>query len=144
MSRFSTAVVTPAAASGAPYLTIHTGATYRAIIYEMGILTQATTASFIGLIRPSNTPVATTSQLGQNEDGSSTITSTVNVDTAWSTAPTIGTNFLREAIMPANADAYTIWTWPFGLIIPTSSWLVLWNNGASAASALDVHVVWDE
>jgi hypothetical protein len=144
MARYSAAVTTPAAAAGAAFATIHSVATDRPRILEIGAFCNAATASSLQLIRPNNTPVASTSVLGQAEDPADPA-ATANVDTAWSTAPTIGSNIpLRRALLPATAGAGVIWVFQNGLFIPVSSWLVLWNYGAGAGSALSLYVVWDE
>lgn len=135
-----------AAASGAPYATIHTGANLVAAIREMGIFLNAATASSVELIRPNNSPTASTSVLGQAQD-TAQAASSVNLDTAWSTAPTIGSNVpLRKVLLPGTIGSGVIWTWPSGagLIVPVSSYLVLWNFGAGAGSVLNFYVVWEE
>lgn len=141
MATYSLGVVTPAAASGAAYATIHTGAGLRCKILELGAFVNAATASSVGLIRPSNTPVASTSVLGLAEDPADPA-STVNVDTAWSTAPTVGTAFLRRFVAAATIGSGVIWTWPADkpLVIPVSSYLVVWNYGVGAGSALSLYV----
>lgn len=145
MGIFSTSVATPAAGAGAAYATIHTPAGRTCRIREIGSFNNAATASSIGLIRPTNTPVATTSVLGQAQDpilGASL----VNVDTAWSTAPTVGTTFFRRVQLPATISAGIIWTFPIDapLILAASSWLVVWNFGAGAGSVQQLYMVWDE
>lgn len=144
-ARYSVSAVTPAAANGAAYATIHTGASDRCYIQEIQIFTTAATTSRLALGRKNNTPVATTSVLGQAEDPADSA-ATVNLDTAWSTAPTAPANFLRRTSLIAAIGAGVIWTWPIGkeLRIPVSDWLVLWNDGPSAGSALAVTVVWEE
>ena len=100
---FESAVRTPAAASGATIATLHTGANLRCYITEIGLGISAGTQTQVGIIRPNNTPVASTSQLGQALDPQSAA-STVNLDSAWSTAPTIGSNvYLRRFQLPASA-----------------------------------------
>lgn len=147
MAFYETGVRTPAAAAGAAFATLHTGASLRARIRELHIFSTAATAASIGLIRPSNAPVASTSVLGLAQDPAEPA-STVNVDTAWSTAPTIGSNFLRRIDFPASIGSGVIWTWPDGqsngLLVAVSSYLVLWNFGASAGPILDVVLVWEE
>lgn len=142
---YEVGVTTPAAASAAAYATLHTGANLNCAIREVGVFVTAATSSSIGLIRASNTPVATTSTLGQAQD-TVVAASTVNVDTAWSTAPTIGSNYLRKAVLPATIGAGIIWTWPNGdgLVVPVSAWLVLWNFGAAAGSACTAYIVYEE
>jgi hypothetical protein len=132
---------TVAAASGAAYCTFHTGASRVARIRELGLSVNAATASSFGLIRPSNTPVASTSVLVLPEDPTDPA-GTVNVDTAWSTAPTIGTVFLRKFTVPAVIGNGVIWTWNPGeeLIINLSAYLVLWNFGAGAGSVLNGYI----
>jgi hypothetical protein len=145
MATYSLGVVTPAAAAGAAYASIHTASTDRAKVLELGAFCNAATASSIGIIRSSNTPVATTSALGQAEDPNDPA-ATVNIDTAWSTAPTIGSNFLRRFVSAASIGSGVIWTWPKDapLIIQVSTWLVVWNYGAGAGSALSLYVKYDE
>lgn len=132
---------TVAAASGAPYCTFHTGSARVARIRELGLAVNAATASSFGLIRPANTPVASTSVLVLPEDPTDPA-GTVNVDTAWSTVPTIGTVFLRKFTVPAVIGNGVIWTWNPGeeLIINLSSYLVLWNFGAGAGSVLNGYI----
>ena len=134
-----------AAASGATYATIHTGANNNIALRELGIFVSAATATVIGLIRPSNSPVATTSTLGQAQDPAVAASNT-NMDTAWSTAPTVGSAYLRQSELPATIGAGLIWTWwnGDGLIIPVSSYLVIWNPGASAGAAPYIYAVWEE
>lgn len=145
MSRFSCAVKGVAATSGSTIATIHTGSTLRAFIYEIGINLNAATATSLGLIRPANSPSASTSVLGQNEDGSSGVAATVNVDTSWGTAPTITSQvYLRRVHLAASQNVFLVWTWPYGLILPTSSYLVLWNGGSSTCAATSIYVAWEE
>lgn len=134
-----------AAAAGAAYATIHTPAGTRARILEIGLACNAATASPVGLIRPSNTPVATTSQLGQAEDPADGV-SVTNIDTAWSTAPTVGTLFLRKFGLPATIGAGLIWAWSDAspLVLNASTYLVLWNFGGAAGSVLNGYMKWRE
>ena len=144
-NRFQVGVRTPAATTGAAYATIHTGASYRARILEIGVATSAATLSSIGLGTPANTPVATTSTLGQVYDTADGV-ATTNADTAWSTAPTAPTIFMRRFAIPATSGAGLIWTFDptAPLILAKSSWLCLWNFGGSTAAACDVYFVWEE
>lgn len=145
MASYSVGVVTPAASAGAAYATIHTAATDRCKILEIGAFCNAATSSSIGIVRASNTPVATTSTLGQAEDPAEAA-ATVNVDTAWTTAPTVGANFLRRFVSQAAIGSGVIWTWPSDkpLVLNVSTWLVVWNYGGLAGSALSLYVKFDE
>jgi hypothetical protein len=143
MARYRAAVTTPAAAAGAAFATIHAVSTDRPRIVEIGGSLNAATASSIQLVRAANTPVATTSVLGQADD-SADPAATVNIDTAWSTAPTIVTVPMQRIVLPATAGAGFIWSFPSGICLPISGWIVIWNFGGSAASALSLYMVWDE
>lgn len=146
MGYYSIGITSVAATTGATLCTLHTGASNRAKITEIYVSCNAATASSIGLIRPANTPVATTSQLGQAENIDDPASGT-NADTAWSTAPTISTNvYLRKFGLPATIGAGFIWTWPehAPLVLNASSWLVLWNFSGSTDSALSVSFKWSE
>jgi len=145
MASYEVSVITPAAASAAAYMTLHTGASLRCKLRELGVIVNAATASSLGLGRPANTPVASTSVLGQACDAADPA-ATVNMDSAWSTAPTAPTNFFRRFNAGAVIGNGVIWTWPADapLVLNVSSWLVLWNFGASAGSACSVYAKWDE
>jgi hypothetical protein len=142
---YSLGVASIAAATGATYFTLHTAAANGVYIREIGLFVNAATASSVGLIRPSNTPVATTSVLGLPQNPSD-VASTVNLDTAWSTAPTIGTAYLRKMTIPATIGNGLIWQFPTDapLVVAASSWLIFWNYGAGTGSVLNGYVVWDE
>lgn len=145
MARYSVGVVGVTAATGAAYATVHTASTERAFIREIGFFNTTAVASRVAIGRKNNTPVATTSVLGQAEDPADAVAVT-NVDTAWSTAPTAPANFLRRTSLAAAIGAGVIWTWPVGkeLVIPVSEWLIIWNDGAATAAANVLYVVWEE
>jgi hypothetical protein len=52
---------------------------------------------------------------------------------AWTTAPTAGTA-LRRMVLPATIGAGVIWTFPNGLVLPTSSFFVVWQFSALAVT----------
>ena len=134
-----------AAAAGATYATIGCGANARARLREIGFFSSAATAASVGLGRPANTPVASTTILGQTRDPADAVASLVSIGTAWSTAPTAPSVFFRRAVLPNVIGAGVIWQWSGeGLIIPASGFLVLWNFGAAAGPAPDVYAVWEE
>lgn len=145
MSRYGVELATVAPAAGAPYATIAAG-TKRVELRELGLFCNAATASSVRLLRPANTPVATTSTLCQPHDPANTLASTTNIGTAWSTVPTISTNIgTRRITLPAQIGAGVIWTfYDSPLVIPPSGWLVLWNFGAAAGSVLNMYATVDE
>jgi hypothetical protein len=144
MPRHGCNVAFNAPAAGAPIATIHTGATGQARIIQLAVYITAATATSPALYRASNTPVATTSSLGQPLDPND-IASLVNMDTAWSTAPLIGSNVaIKGATIAATAGAGMVWQWNREIYIPRSSWLVIWHFGAATGSAGRIEAEWDE
>ena len=142
---YSCGVRSPSPGAGAAYVTIHTGANLRAFVFDIQTAMSTTTQSLYALFRTNNTPVASTSQLGQADDPTSPA-STVNVDTAWSTAPTIGANvaFRRDTTPSGIAVGFgATWLWDEPVVIPVSSWLVVWNPSGTPAGS-DVTIRWYE
>lgn len=140
MPNYHTSVTaSAAAASGAAYFTIHTGATRRIQIRKLIVTTNATTTSQVGMIKASNTPVATTSTTPQANDAADAAAGWA-LDTAWSTAPTIGANFMESFTLgPAIGAGITDkWALDEVIILATAVWLVAWNTGGSAGSACAV------
>lgn len=146
MPLYSVSFTTTAATTGTAYATFHTVASRRAYIREIRIFNTAATASPVGLIRPNNTPVASTSVVPVAYDVNDAA-ATALADTAWSAAPTIGANvFLRKSNLANVQGAYDVWTFPQvnGLPLATSSFYVLWNYGGATGAALDVTIVYEE
>lgn len=146
MPTYSTAVTaTAAAASAATYATVHTGGSNRAKIRKMVMTTNATTTTNVGLIKSSNTPVATTSTTPIPHDAADHAATTL-MDTAWSTAPTIGTNYIETFTLgPAIGAGLTDkWALDEVIILATAVWLVFWNWGGSAGSACTLTAEFDE
>lgn len=145
MARYSIGVVTAATAAGAPIVALRASATERLYLKECGFFPDAATVSAIGLIRAAAVGTATASALGQPEDPGDTA-GTGNVDTTWSTAPTIAATplYLRRIRFPANVGAGVIWTFPErGLVVPAGGALLAWNYGAAANPVLNAYFVWD-
>lgn len=143
--QYQLAIASVAAATGAAYMTIHTGSTNRIKLREVTIQLNAATASSFALGRPGNTPVATTSTLGLALDPNDPASGT-NVDTAWSTAPTTPSNFFTRNAFPATAGLGAQWVWSADapLLVSASSWIVLWNFGGGTASVQQVTWKWEE
>lgn len=146
MPTYSVSFTTTAASAGAAYCTFHT-TTRNAFIREIRIFNTAATASPVGLIRPNNTPVASTSVTPQTYDDDAAATALA--DTAWSTAPTIGANvFMRKSNLANVQGSFDVWTFPqsSGLVVHNTGtqYIVLWNYGGSSGAALDVTIVYEE
>lgn len=142
-SAYELGILTVAPVTAAAYCTLHTGATRRARIWEITVTTTAGTASSVGVGKPANTPVATTSTLVQALD-SNDPAGTVNLDTAWSTAPTVPAQFWRRFAIPATSGSGFTWIFQRPLIVPVSSWICLWNFGAATAAICAAYFSIDE
>lgn len=139
-------LATPAPASGAPYATFHTGASNQARIYKMIVTnTQTVTSQFALYNAASNTPVATTSALAKpniTQDHAATC----NLDTAWSTAPTV-TGSLWEAFTlgpSIGSGLQDVWQSDKEITIAVSTWFVFWNGGAGAGGICTITIAYDE
>jgi hypothetical protein len=146
MPVYTTGFTTVAAAAGAPYCTFHTGSGRRAFIRQISFFTQTPVQSSIGLIYPSNSPVATTSTTPIAMDQEDA-TPTCAADTAWSTVPTVGANYLAQwTLGPATGAGFIM---PLArdemIVIAKSTYIVFWNFAASiAGAALAAEIIYEE
>lgn len=140
--RLSIGVRTSSGTDASAAWEIRTGATPgRFKLIELGIFLAAATASTYGLGRPQaigDTPTSPVDFLP--EDPNDVIANgVVQSALAWSTGPSVPSNFLRRISLPATIGTGVIWTFPEGIVIPVSSSLVLWNlasNGVVDAYAV--------
>jgi hypothetical protein len=144
MARYALSVLTTGTASGAAAWEIRTSANVRARIMEIGVFLNAATASLIGLGRPAAIGITPTSPVDflPEDSGDPTVASQVQSALAWTTGPTVPTQFLRRVGLAAAIGSGVIWTWQNGLVIPVSSSVVLWNLQLN--SALQAYAVIDE
>jgi hypothetical protein len=113
-------------------------------VFEIGLFATTAVAAEFGLIRPTAVGATFTSTgVGAALDNASTAGVAV-VDTAATTAPTIGTNYMRRIQLPATIGAGVIWTFPLGINVPVSTSLALWQITAAAGPAVDGYFDYDE
>ena len=145
MAIMSLGVLTTGTASGSPVWEIRCNSTSRAYVMELGFFLNAATASNIGLGRPAAIGVTPTSPVDflPEDPANPAISGECQSALAWGTAPTSPSAFLRRIGLPATVGVGVIWTWPKGLVIPSSGSIVLWNTGVSACSALNAYAVCD-
>lgn len=120
--------------SGAPRAELR-GATSggRTRVFEIGVFNEAATAGVILLGRAAAigvTPTTPITLLG-DDTGDTPVEQTAS---AWATAPTTPTNPLRRFAYAAAIGAGIVWTWQFGLYIPLSGSLILYNSGTGSAA----------
>jgi hypothetical protein len=146
MPNYGASVIgTPAAGAAAAYATFHTLAVRRARVYKMIMTNASAVFSQVGMIRSSNTPVATTSVVPQPYDAADAA-ATASLDTAWSTPPTVGTNYLEEFSLGAaqGSGVQDVWQSDKEITLAVSVWLVFWNPGAAPGGAQSLTVSYDE
>lgn len=142
MARYSVGFTKAAPAAGTFISQLRTPSTRDIRIWEVGCFCSTGVALSVGLIR-SLTVGATFTTLTPQADDTSAGTATVLCDTAITTQPTIGTNYLRKAVLPATIGAGIIWTFPVGLVVPVSAGLLLWNFGG-IGPAIEGYWAYDE
>lgn len=156
MAGFEAGATTPAAANAAPYATVR-AVSRRIRVMEAVVFTTAATASSLSVGTPANNntpPVATTSAplLPTIVDNvTNDAAATGKLDTAWSTAPTQPASFrVKITLGAAIGQGFVLkraadYKEPWGLGFATNpQWLVFWNHGSGAGSALDMYVLIDE
>lgn len=144
MARYHVAFTTPAAAAGAAFADLRSGASDRVRVLEVGLFHTAATASTPSLERSTTLGTAsTTVQPQPGEPGDAPCNAVVG--TAWSVAPASTAVPLRRVSLPANIGAGIIWTFGFGdLVIPVGASLVLMNRAAGAAGVCAGYITFDE
>ena len=142
MAIVSFAVRTTGAGSASAAWEIRTDSATRARLLELGLFLAVGTASQYALGRPAAGGVTpTTPQDFLAEDETPVGAGKLQSALAWATAPTVPANFFRRWSGPATIGSGVIWTFPKGLLIPVSGFLVLWNIAAN--SVVDAYAVLD-
>jgi hypothetical protein len=143
MARYGIGVQKTTGAAAGLLCQLRAGAARDVRIWEIGVFSTTAIAGEVGLIRPSVVGATfTSSAVGAAEDSIAGAGVAV-VDTAATTAPTIGTNYMRRIQLPATIGAGVIWTFPLGINIPTSGSMALWQISAAAVT-YDVYFTYDE
>lgn len=143
MARYSLAATKTSTAAAGMICQLRTGASRDLRIWEIGVSATSAASGTVALVRPSAVGATFTStSTGQIEDYSSNAGVAV-IDTAATTAPTIGPTYLRQITLPATIGAGVIWSFPCGLSVPVSASMALWQTSA-AAVGYAVYFVYDE
>lgn len=143
MAQYDIGVTKTTGAAAGLLCQIRTGAARDLRIFELGIFAVTAVAGEVGLIRPSAVGATFTSSATGNADDPVAGVGVAVVDTAATTAPTIGTNYKRRVQFPATIGAGIIWTWAHGLVVPVSSSMALWQISVAAVT-YDVYWAYDE
>lgn len=144
MARYSAGFTKAAPATGTFVSQIRTTSSKDIRVWEIGVFASTAVALSVGLIR-SLTLGATFTTITPVADDTSAGAATALVDTAITTQPTITANtYLRKVVLPATIGAGIIWSFPMGLIVPTSAGMLLWNFGAGTGPAVEGYWTYEE
>ena len=143
MARYGIGISKTTGAAAGLLTQLRAGASRDLRVYEIGVFASTAVSGTIGLIRPSAVGATfTSSGVGAPEDNAAGAGVAV-VDTAATTAPTIGTNYMRRIVLPGSIGAGVIWTFPVGINVPISTSLALWQISSLAVS-YETYFLYDE
>lgn len=143
MARYDIAVQKTTGAASGMICQIRAGASRDVEIFEIGVNVTTAVAGEIALIRPSAVGSTFTSSSVVAAWDPTSGAGVAVIDTAASTPPTIGTNYMRRWQFPGSIGAGVIWTFPQGLIVPVSASIAIWQLSALAVT-YDVYISWNE
>lgn len=144
--QYSLGVAKAAPAAGTGIAMIRPASTLDVPVLEIGVFNETAVATSVGLVRSATTGTPSTSALVQAHDPQRPAGQT-NIDTAWSVAATVASNYIRQIILPATIGAGIIWTFPPDSLIAKNggtTQLMLWNFGAGTGAALRLYITVDE
>ena len=143
MAIYSASQRTTATAAASAAWEVRSASTNKPKIMELGISQVTAVAGTYGIGRPAAigvTPTSPVTFLDEGDGNGAAGLSTCAV--AWTTGPTVPTNFFRRVTCPATIGAGVIWTFPLGLGLPISSSVVVWI--IATAPVCDVYAVLSE
>lgn len=142
MARYGNSVTKTTSTAAAPIATLSTGAGRDLRVFEIGITVSTAVSGEVGIMRPANSPATPSGgQIGSALDNIAGAGVAVTGN-AWATAPTAGTG-MRRMVLPATIGAGVIWSFPQGIVLPVSSFLVVWQYSALAVT-YSVYFDYDE
>lgn len=142
MARYGNSITKTTSTAAAPIATLSTGSSRDVRIFEIGISVSTAASGEVGLMRPANSPATPSGgQVGSAHDNVSGAGVAVTAN-AWATAPTAGTA-MKRIVLPATIGAGVIWTFPDGIVLPVSSFFVVWQFSAVAVT-YSVYFDYDE
>lgn len=150
MSRYTAAFAKTTTAAAGPICDIRTAAAKDVRVWEIWVSLDTAVAGTVGLVR--TTSAGTTpggDQVAVAEDFSNTRTVATHCYTTYATEPTQATTYIRRSALPATIGAGVLWTFPEGIVIPTSTDSatangLLLRQLSTAAVTYSVAVVFEE
>lgn len=144
MAQYSASITKTTSTAAAAIATLSTGTARDARIFEVGVFATTAAAGEVGLGRPANTPgTPSGGGVGAAMDNVSGAGVAVIANTWATTQPTAPTMAMRRIQLPATIGAGVIWTFPKGIVLPTSGFLMVWQFSAVAVG-YDVYFDYDE
>lgn len=142
MALYGNSITKTTSTAAAPIATLSTGTARDARIFEIMISASTAASGEVGIMRPGNAPAGPSGgQVGAAWDNIAGAGVAVTAN-AWTTAPTAGAA-MKRIVLPATIGAGVIWSFPQGLVLPTSSYLVVWQFSAVAVT-YSVSFTYDE
>lgn len=150
MSRFAAAFSKTSGAAAGIICDIRTASAKDVRVWEIWVTSETAVAGTVGLVRATNagtTPGGDTVAVA--EDYSNTRTVATHVYTTYATEPTQAGVYLRRAALAASVGSGVVWTFPEGIVIPTSTDTATGNGLmlrqlSTAAVTYSVHVCFEE
>lgn len=143
MARYEIGVAKTSTAAAGLICQLRAGSARDVRVFEIGVTATTAVAGEIALVRPTAVGATFTSSAVGAALDSATSAGVAVVDTAATTAPTIGTNYMRRFQLPATIGAGVIWTFPLGINVPTAGSIAIWQL-STAAVGYDVYFDFDE
>lgn len=133
MARYGNYITKTTSTAAAPIATLSASSTRDVRVFEVGVSLATAVSGEVGLMRPANTPATPSGgQVGAALDTAYAAGAAVTAN-AWVTAPTVSTA-MRRIVLPGTVGAGVIWTFPNGIVIPVSGFLVVWQYTAVAVT----------
>lgn len=150
MARFAAGFSKTTGAAAGIIADIRSAANKDLRVWEIWITSETAVAGTVGLVR--STGAGTTpggDQVALPEDWSQTRVVQAHVYTTYATEPTQNAVYFRRAALAASVGSGIVWTFPEGIVVPTSTDSATANGLmirqlSTAAVTYSVHVVFEE
>jgi hypothetical protein len=117
-------------AAAGPIVALRASSSRDVRVFEVGVFIGSAVSGTVGIGRPATAGTSSASvgpvAQGFAYDNQNLVGTTV-LDTTWSAAPTAPAAPWRRAVLPGTIGAGVIWTFPSGIVIPTSGTIILWQ-----------------
>lgn len=147
MARYNLAATKTTGAAAGMIVQLRTGSSRDLRVYEIGVSASTAASGTVALVRPTAVGATFTSVGPPTANNGATDpqvgAGVAVIDTAATTAPTIGSIYMRQMVLPATIGAGIIWSFPEGIVVPVSSSLALWQT-STAAVGYAVYFSYDE